>query len=389
MSTALATVQEKRELTQPESSYALNFTKEELDLIKADICKGATDAELRMFLAKCKRTGLDPFLRQIYSIKRYQSNEGGGGGYVHQTQVSIDGARLTADRSGRYEGQLGPFYCGPDAVWREVWLESAPPAAAKVGVLKTGMREPIFATARFSSYAQTKKDGSPNSMWAKMPDTMLAKCAEMLALRKAFPMELGGCYAAEEMGQIDNGAEFRNEPDPEAAKLLSAIEGLARRVFKTPEEWSEYLGDRNIENFTAEALSLFGAELKKTAIERGILKPPAPATGEVVEAKVEEKPAPVASRPDPKKPTAKAVKHFWTQAKEKLTIDGSYIGNETFYWWLESKALAPFDDVKERVSVSLMSAEELSVAVEMIAHANPEKIVADYKAWAEDSAIYD
>lgn len=203
--TELAIATPQQQLMQPGE-----FTKEDIELIKADICKGATDAELRMFLKKCRHSGLDPFLKQIYSIQRWQAGDSGGGKMVHQTQVSIDGARLSAIRTGQYEGQLGPYYCGPDAIWREIWLEDGPPAAAKVGVLRRGL-QPLFATARYASYVQTKKDGKPNQMWTKMPDTMLAKCAEMLALRKAFPMELAGCYSSEEMGQASNDTIEVNE----------------------------------------------------------------------------------------------------------------------------------------------------------------------------------
>lgn len=174
----------------------VELSTDQVDLIKRTIAKDATNDELALFVQQCNRTGLDPFAKQIYFQKR-------SGKVIIIT--AIDGLRLIAERSNKYAGQDGPWWCGKDGEWHDTWFEAAPPAAAKVIVRKVqnGVLVETPAIAHYDEYV-VKYNGKPGDMWAKMPRNQLAKCAEALALRKAFPAEMSGLYTDDEMAQADN-----------------------------------------------------------------------------------------------------------------------------------------------------------------------------------------
>lgn len=173
----------------------IGFTPNQIDLIKKQIAPKATDDELKLFLYQAARTGLDPLTRQIYCIHRKQKL---GNDWVEKMtiQTSIDGFRVIAERSGDYGGQDEPVFTELD--------KKVTSCRITVYRFRGDVRYPAaVGLAYWDEYCQTDREGRPMGLWGKMPHTMLAKVAEALALRKAYPQDLSGLYTSEEMQQAD------------------------------------------------------------------------------------------------------------------------------------------------------------------------------------------
>ena len=206
-----------------EKNELIQFTNEQVNLIKQQIAPDATDDELKLFLYQAQRTGLDPLTRQIYCIHRnVKTTEYGKDVWKKKMsiQTSIDGFRVIAERSGEYAGQDEPIFIKENGVL----------IFCKITVYKFrgNTRYPAsVGVAHWSEYAQTDKDNKPIAMWKKMPHIMLAKVAEALALRKAFPQDLSGLYTGDEISDAPKEIvpnKFFKEPEG-SMKNLSDIAG--------------------------------------------------------------------------------------------------------------------------------------------------------------------
>lgn len=215
------------ELVKTETPQVVNieFNQEAKTLIKATLLPGCTDIEMDLFCMVCKRTRLDPFQKQITAF--VGADDYGNRKLTFVT--TIDGYRGIAERSGFYEGQTPPAWCGENGKWMDVWLSDKPPSAAKVGIYRKGAREAIWGVARFSTFAKYKKgkDGSPYLIknWKNMPDHMLAKVAEAQGLRKAFSNDMSGIYTFDEVEGSDDLQPASTKgvheyKQPEAPKIL-------------------------------------------------------------------------------------------------------------------------------------------------------------------------
>jgi phage recombination protein Bet len=178
------------------------FDSKQKEILKNSICKGFSNEEFEVFLMACVKTQLDPFMRQIYAVKRKSKLSDGSWGEAMTIQTGIDGYRLIAERTERYAPGPEPTY---------IYDENGRLISSTSYIKKQtvdGTWHTVSASAHLDEYCQTFRDKQtgekrPMGMWATMPRTMLAKCAESQALRKAFPAEMSGIYTKEEMQQAE------------------------------------------------------------------------------------------------------------------------------------------------------------------------------------------
>jgi phage recombination protein Bet len=176
-------------MTTPDTALAV-WSNEEVAIIRSVIAPGLSDGQLAFFAQVCRATGLNPIMNQIVPILRNDKNAPGGKKLTIQT--TIHGLRLIADRTGRYApGPLTTFEMRADG-------KTPDSATAYVRKFAGNVWHDVSEVAYWDEYVQ-QYNGQPSALWATKPRVMLAKCAEALALRRAFPAEMAGLYVDEEM----------------------------------------------------------------------------------------------------------------------------------------------------------------------------------------------
>jgi len=193
------------------------FSQSEIETIKENVAQGATDNELKLFLYQCSRTGLDPLSKQIHFIKR------GGRATI---QAGIDGLRAIAERTGKYAGNDDYIYNDTKTMFEMAGEGPPKTATATVHKIVDGVRVEFAATALWDAYCP---QGKESFMWHKMPYLMLGKCAEALALRKAFPNDLSGIYSTDEMQQAE-AIPIKNGDDKQDQGLKSKTTDKAQAL---------------------------------------------------------------------------------------------------------------------------------------------------------------
>lgn len=195
------------------------LTAEQKTLIRNIIAPKANDDELALFFELCKNTGLDPFKKQVYLLPFWN---GELKRFVFSAITSIDGLRSLAETTGEYDGQSEPIWIDKDGKEYKVWTSDNYPFACKISVFKKGVKNPTFGVAYFDMFAK-EKDGKYTGFWNKPTKAahMIAKCAEALALRKAFPSKLSGLYVHEEMeNNVKQKSIYEDNTDEKTAEKI-------------------------------------------------------------------------------------------------------------------------------------------------------------------------
>ena len=240
--------------------------------------RAATDEELSIFRAVMERTGLSPLSNQLYTIFRTSH-----GVEKMSVQATIDGFRSIADATGTYLGGSAPQWCDAQGKWYDLWPFDGHPLAARVTVRKA-VGAHVGETTTVAHYKEYAPTGSAAQMWERMPSLMLAKVAEALALRRAFPQQLGGLYTGEEMAQAGtvaaptvteakgDPAPARPQPEPLPDETFAALKAAAKGL-----NWAaiklayESLGirspDRFVDVFT-DLTALEARDLEEALLER-------------------------------------------------------------------------------------------------------------------------
>jgi len=192
------------------------FSEEQKQIVRDSLANGASEQEFTILWEMAKARNLDPLKREVFFVKRWDSQRQRE---IWSIQVSIDGLRLQAARTGDYDGQDDTEF---------EYDKNGGLTLARTRVYRKGITRPFIGTAYWKEFAQTNKEGKLTSMWANKPHVMLGKCSESLALRKAFPDETAGLYTTEEMpepvARVEVGPIRKPEfaPSPAQAAALSA-----------------------------------------------------------------------------------------------------------------------------------------------------------------------
>lgn len=190
-------------------NYSDNKT---IQLIRNTIAPTATADEFGLFIEYCRSTGLNPFKKEIWFIKTpgYRKKDGTMTAPRVQIMTGINGYLTIANRHPEFDGMTCDILMD----------ENKKIIGATATVHRKDRKYPSVATALMDEYYKPNPYGN-KGVWEQMPSIMISKCAKSLALREAFPQELGGTYTDAEMPTtyaIPKGGDMQLSKESQVSK---------------------------------------------------------------------------------------------------------------------------------------------------------------------------
>jgi len=191
------------------------WNREQVELIKRTVAKGASDDELKLFLHLASRYDLDPFTRQIWFIKY------GDDAHIF---TGRDGFLHIAHRSGAFNGmqtQLREEPIGFEIRYynrkeKKVEVLKRPSQFVAVcTVYRKDMTEPFVCEVWESEYS------TGQGLWPTKRRVMIQKVAEASTLRRAF--DISGLYLPEEVSENEVEVVSSNQSAITASVLKEAL----------------------------------------------------------------------------------------------------------------------------------------------------------------------
>ena len=198
---------------------ALRMDQEELmSVLRSSLYPGATDASIKLVIGWCKAQEKDPLKKPVHIVPMWDKK---ARAMKDVLMAGVGDTRTDAARTREYAGiapatwgEMVDFTYTPEDNGRKLQpITIKIPEWCEVTVYRMVQGEKCaFTSGRIyweESYATVGKSNAPNSMWLKRKRGQLEKCAEAMALRRAFPEAVGAQPTAEEMvgRTIDDAAE--------------------------------------------------------------------------------------------------------------------------------------------------------------------------------------
>jgi phage recombination protein Bet len=220
------------------------WDEERIALAKKMVCPpGTTDTEFEMFVAWCRRTGLDPFIRQAFLVERRAKDASGNWVTRQEPMAAEAGLASVADAQADFRGvKAAAVYAGDefavDEVSQTITHRWSVEARAKAGNRVIGAwaharregRDVPLVWLPLETRLQKTRDGQPTQFWARDPAGMIAKCARAMAYRLAYPSLFSGVVIQEEAVAELEVTESQATSPSTAAPATTATQRLAARL---------------------------------------------------------------------------------------------------------------------------------------------------------------